>query len=58
MIFSSSGLRDDLSEAVHRFILDAVARNNNSLENLEVRKYFDCGESVLIVCCRLKPNLV
>ena len=37
MIFSSSGLRDDLSEAVHQFILDAaVARNNNSLENLEV----------------------
>ena len=36
MIFSSTGLRDDLSETVHRFILDAVARNNNSLENLEV----------------------
>jgi len=38
MIFSSTAPRDDLSEVIHRFILDAVARNNNSLENLEVNQ--------------------
>lgn len=38
MIFSSNGPRDDLSESIHRFILDAVARNNNSTDKLEVTK--------------------
>lgn len=36
MIFSSTSPRDDLSESIHHFLLDAVARKNNSTENLEV----------------------
>ena len=36
MIFSSTGPRDGLSESIYRFLLDAVARNNNSTSNLEV----------------------
>ena len=38
MIFTSAAPRDDLSETVYRFISDVVARNNNSLENLEVNQ--------------------
>lgn len=41
MIFSSTVPRDDLSETIHRFILDAVARNNNSIETLEVNTKLD-----------------
>lgn len=40
MIFSSTSPRDDLSESIHRFLLDAVARNNNSTEKLEVNVTF------------------
>lgn len=38
MIFSSTGPKDELSEIIRNFILDSIARNNNSLENLEVSK--------------------
>lgn len=49
MIFSSSGPRDDLSETIRNFLLDAIARNNNSLENLEVitSEYFVLFNRVL-----------
>ena len=38
MIFSSKGPRDDMSESIRAFLLDSIAQNNNSLENLEVYK--------------------
>lgn len=38
MIFSSKGPRDELSESIYNFLLDAVARNNGSTDKLEVSK--------------------
>lgn len=39
MIFSSNGPRDDLSENIYRFLLDAFNRNNCSTDKLEVTAY-------------------
>lgn len=37
MIFTPSGPKDDLSDAISRFLQDCLIRNNNETENLEVR---------------------
>lgn len=37
MIFTPSGPKDDLFDAISRFLQDCLIRNNNETENLEVR---------------------
>lgn len=41
MIFGCKETRDDLAEGINAFLLNAISRNNNSIENMEVKIVVD-----------------